>query len=77
MGQCAAKGCEHFIDPSKLMCRRHWGLVSRDTQREINNAWHGRPRDVEGYRVAREKGIGEVEAREAHIHNPNQGAFDL
>lgn len=32
---CFAQGCEVRISPRLLMCRRHWFMVSRETQLKV------------------------------------------
>lgn len=77
MAECAATGCDKLLDPSKLMCLKHWRMVSDETQKAVYQTWHRVHREPDAYREARIKAIAEVDAAEADRNNPNQGALDL
>lgn len=36
---CAALACNVQVASDKLMCRRHWAMVSPPTQSEVYAAW--------------------------------------
>lgn len=61
---CAAPGCTVQMPHDKLMCLKHWRMVSPETQREVWATWRRVHRDPEAYRAAREKAIAEVDARD-------------
>ncbi len=71
---CPVPGCTGHQKPGKLMCLRHWRMVSAPTQAEVHRTWRAFSRSpaIQPYRAARDKAIGEA-AREAALHdgNPN------
>lgn len=39
--RCPIAGCGALIDPSRLMCRRHWYLVPRRLRDRVWATWRG------------------------------------
>lgn len=77
MATCAAENCNATVDPERLMCLRHWRMVTDATQREVYATWRRVRREPQAYRDAREKAIDEVAQAEANRTNINQGKLDL
>lgn len=42
--RCPVRGCQIDVANSKLMCARHWRMVSSGTQREVYAAYKEEPR---------------------------------
>ena len=38
-GRCPIPGCRDLIDPSRLMCRRHWYLVPKQIRDRVWATW--------------------------------------
>jgi hypothetical protein len=36
---CPVPGCDHLIDPSRLMCRRHWYVVPKQLRDQVWATW--------------------------------------
>lgn len=84
---CPVPGCTAHQKPGKLMCLRHWRMVSAPTQAEVYRTWrafsrapasqHGETlRLLQPYRAARDKAIGEA-ASEAALHDGNPDLFRM
>lgn len=37
--QCPIDRCVIRVIPQQLMCKKHWGMVPRDLQRDVYAAW--------------------------------------
>lgn len=81
---CPVPGCTGHQKPGKLMCLRHWRMVSDQTQREVYQTWRAfsrapvDPRDnkfrlLRLYRAARDKAVGEAGKEQA----ASDGSADL
>lgn len=50
---CPIDGCDMAVADPRLMCAYHWGLVPRELQARVFDAW-----------MARNRGVGTPEAHE-------------
>ena len=67
---CPVPGCQVEVETSKLMCRKHWYMVSQGTRNRVWNAWRGVLRGQEGavekHRAAKAMAIREVGDKQAN-----------
>lgn len=74
---CPVPGCTGHQKTGKLMCLRHWRLVSPGTQNEVYRTWRAFQRAsqkedtfpaLKAYRTARDRAVAEA-GREDALHN--------
>lgn len=71
MSRCYAKACPATVRPGILMCRSHWGLVSKPTQGLVYGEWRRVQRTggiTKEYLAAIDKARQEVEQYTPVVH---------
>lgn len=67
MHSCPIEGCGKKVPTFRLMCPKHWGMVSAPLQRSVWNHWQ---KDTAEYPKFRQAAIDEVHTRIAAASRP-------
>jgi len=74
---CPISGCGDQIDPSRLMCRRHWYMVPKETRDEVWATWRsGHGAYSRGHRNAVRRAVAAVLEAAGHADGHRTGHAD-